>query len=183
MDDVACNEDLILLGVEAATAEDAIRALSRRLEQGGYVRPSFAAAVTAREREFPTGLPTNPPVAIPHTDVEHCLKPALAVATLRSPVPFQAMGRGGELQVSIIFLLSITNPQSQVGWLGRLVQFFQQADHLKRLISAREPAEVAEILNERLLAPAAASPTPLGRNGVNEEERRSNAGGTPDGDQ
>jgi len=153
MADVACNEDLILLGIEAATHEDAIRALSQRLEQGGYVRPTFAEAVIAREKTFPTGLPTHPPVAIPHTDVEHCLKAAVAVATLRKPVGFQAMGHGGELQVGIVFLLSITNPQAQVGWLGRLVQFFQQADHLQLLTAAHSPGEVALILNERLLAP------------------------------
>jgi PTS system galactitol-specific IIA component len=152
MSDVACREDLILLGIEAASHEDAIRALSARLEAGGYVRPSFAEAVIDREKTFPTGLPTQPPVAIPHTDVEHCLKPAVAVATLKRPVSFQAMGRGGELQVGIIFLLSITNPQSQVGWLGRLVQFFQEPGLLSRLTGAASAGEVAEILNDRLLA-------------------------------
>jgi PTS system galactitol-specific IIA component len=152
MSGVACKEDLILLRLEAAGHEDAIRALSARLQAGGYVHPSFAEAVILREKTFPTGLPTHPPVAIPHTDVEHCLKPAVAVATLKNPVTFQAMGHGGELQVAIIFLLSITNPQSQVGWLGRLVQFFQQPGLLGRLKGAGSAREVAEILNERLLA-------------------------------
>src|SRR3989304_312230 len=112
MADVACNEDLILLGIEAATHEDAIRALSQRLEQGGYVRPTFAEAVIAREKTFPTGPPTHPPVATPHTAGAPRRKAAVAVPTFRTPVGFQAMGHGGELQMGIVFLLSITNPQA-----------------------------------------------------------------------
>jgi PTS system galactitol-specific IIA component len=154
MGEVTCTPDLILMGTEASSGEEAIRLLSRRLEQGGYVRPTFADAVLEREKTFPTGLPTEPPVAIPHTDVEHCLKPAVAVAMLKRPVLFQAMGRGGDLRVGVIFLLSITDPQAQVGWLGRLVQFFQKTGHLKELAEARSPGEVADILNQRLLAPA-----------------------------
>ncbi|OGO10844.1 MAG: hypothetical protein A2Z66_04750 [Chloroflexi bacterium RBG_13_66_10] len=157
MGDVTCKPELILLGIEASSGADAIRALSERLEDGGYVHSTFADAVLEREKTFPTGLPTNPPVAIPHTDVEHCLKPAVAVATLNHPVLFQAMGHGGDLQVGVIFLLSITDPQAQVGWLGRLGQFFQKPGHLKELTEARSPGEVAELLNERLLAPASGS--------------------------
>ena len=68
----------------AADAEDVIRYLSAKLLDAGYVRDSFADAALSREAELPTGLVLGGDInaAIPHTDVEHVLKPAVALATL-----------------------------------------------------------------------------------------------------
>lgn len=151
---VECNQDLILVDLGAETAEDAIRALSRRLEQAGIVRETFAESVITREKSYPTGLPTAVPVAIPHTDPEHCLRTGIAVGLLRKPVAFGAMGSQGQVQARIIFLLAITKPHSQVAWLGRLVQFFQEPGMLQELEGAKTPQQVERILSDRLFARA-----------------------------
>ncbi len=151
---VECSPDLILVDLDVDTAEEAIRALSRRLEQAGIVRDTFAESVIAREKSYPTGLPTAVPVAIPHTDPEHCLRTGIAVALLRKPVAFGAMGSQGQVQTRIVFLLAITKPHSQVAWLGRLVQFFQEPGLLQELEAARSPQQVVSILNDRLFARA-----------------------------
>ena len=77
----------------AATREEALAELAKMLMANNYVHASFAQAVLHRENEFPTGLPTNPVgVAIPHTDIEHVISPAIAVSILANPVQFNEMG-------------------------------------------------------------------------------------------
>lgn len=151
---VQCSPDLILVDLDVDTAEEAIRALSRRLEHAGIVRSTFAESVISREKTYPTGLPTAVPVAIPHTDPEHCLRTGIAVGLLRNPVAFGAMGSQGQVHARIVFLLAITKPHSQVAWLGRLVHFFQEPGLLQELEGAKTPQQVVGILNERLFARA-----------------------------
>lgn len=151
---VECNQDLILVDLDVDTAEEAIRALSTLLEQAGIVRSTFAESVISREKSYPTGLPTTVPVAIPHTDPDQCLRTGIAVGLLRKPVVFGAMGSQGQIQARIVFLLAITKPHSQVAWLGRLVQFFQEPGLLQELEGARTAQQVVAILQERLFARA-----------------------------
>ena len=83
----------ILLGAEARTAEQAIRLLAAKLEELGYVKPSYADAVAKREAAMPTGLPLGQAVnvAIPHTDPEHVVRPGVALGVLSAPVDFANM--------------------------------------------------------------------------------------------
>ena len=146
------NDFLILLELRAATAAEAIRSLSDRLLQAGYVTEDFADAVIAREHNFPTGLPTPIPVAIPHTDTQYCYRPAIAVGLLTDPVPFGAMGDADQIiPVQVVFLLAVTDPKLQVRWLKQLVDFFQQPGQIGQLQSATSPAEVAQTLRTHLL--------------------------------
>ena len=82
------REELISVGVEAADWQEVLTLLANRLFQAGYVRESYLQAVLDRERQFPTGLRTaEVAVALPHTEKEHVLKPAVAVAILAHPLP------------------------------------------------------------------------------------------------
>jgi PTS system galactitol-specific IIA component len=148
---LALEENLILTGLSAPDAESAIRALSARLRAADCVKETYAEAVLKRESLHPTGLPTEVPVALPHTDVEHCLKPALAVGVLSAPITFQQMGDPSQtVATSLVFMLSITHPPDQVQWLRRLIDFFQQAALMQQVLAARSPAEVADLLRRNL---------------------------------
>ncbi len=124
-----------MVGVDADSAESAIRAVAARLLQLGYVRETFADAVLEREASFPTGLPTGDvPVAIPHADAAHCLLPAVAVAVLQRPVGFREMGNPDRLlEVRILFVLSVPDPSRQASYLQRLVDAFQRPGFLRAL--------------------------------------------------
>jgi len=149
----AIEENLVLVGLQAPTAEDVIRALSDRLYRAGYVDEGFAKAVAERERTFPTGLPTEIPVAIPHTEPQHCHRPAIAVGLLEKPVPFGLMGTDDQtVQTQVVFLLAITDPKLQVQWLRRLVEFFQRPGLLREIQSVPSAADVAHILRRHLLS-------------------------------
>jgi PTS system galactitol-specific IIA component len=148
------SPELILVGLEAESAHEVVLRLASRLEARGYVRPSFAQAVLEREQEFPTGLPTaDVQVALPHTDVEHCLRPGLAVATLARPVRFTEMATHDRaVAAEIVFLLSIVEPSEQVKWLQRLVTLFQTAGFLRELHRTPDPQSCAALLRLSLSA-------------------------------
>jgi len=122
------SKELILVDLEATTAEQAIRALAETMQAKGYVKDTFVNAVLQREATYPTGMPTEVPVGMPHTDVEHCLKPGIGLGILKNPVTFQAMGDPSQsVSVHLVFLLSVVNPASQVKLLHKLIDFFQQS--------------------------------------------------------
>ena len=54
------DERLVLLGLEADTAEEALRALAGKLVELHKVKSSYPDAVVAREKIYPTGLEAKP---------------------------------------------------------------------------------------------------------------------------
>ena len=129
----------------AADAEDVIRYLSAKLLDAGYVRDSFADAALSREAELPTGLVLGGDInaAIPHTDVEHVLKPAVALATLSRPVIFRHMiAPDEEVPVQLVFLLALEQPKTQVAMLQEVAGVLQNAQLIDELMSASSVAEV-----------------------------------------
>lgn len=146
------QQDLIRVGIKSDSKEEVVRDLAALLEQHGYVKDSYAQAVLDREEKFPTGLPTmDVHVAIPHTDVEHCLKPGIAVGLLAKPVEFTEMATLDRfVQAEIVFLLSITVPEDQVKWLARLVDLFQTPGFLTQLKNSPDARACRQLLLDRL---------------------------------
>ncbi|MCS7248627.1 MAG: HPr family phosphocarrier protein [Anaerolineales bacterium] len=140
-------EDLVLLDLEAGSAQEVIQQMAAHLLARGYVKESYPKAVLAREEKFPTALPTPIAVGFPHTDASHCLKPAIAVGVLRQPVKFGFMGDPSQLlDVRLVFMLSVTQPQYQVKTLQKLIDLCQQVENTERILSAQSPSEVIEVL-------------------------------------
>ena len=110
------DRELIFLNFEADDREDLLSRLSDILYEKGYENESFKQAILEREKVFPTGLPTlGVKVALPHTDTEHVIKPAILISTLKEPVVFKEMGNGvNDIDVGIVFLLAVKNPAYQV---------------------------------------------------------------------
>lgn len=143
----------ILVGVEAADAQDAIQKLSASLVKTGDVTLEFADDVWTREEKFPTGLPTQPlAVAIPHTDPEHINKSAVCAGVLKSPVQFAQMGTDGSivLDVLIIFLLAIKEKEKQVDMIQQLVTLIQSPHLLDGLSKAQDSAEAMALIKKFL---------------------------------
>jgi PTS system galactitol-specific IIA component len=143
-------EDLILTPMEAQNAVDAITQLGTLLQKGGFVKESFIPAVIKREQEFATGLPTaEVGVAIPHTDVEHVLKQAIAIGVLKNPVEFGEMGNPGNMiPVQIVCLLAVAKSEILVKILQSLVQMFQTPGLLKQIAQAKDASEIIKIFRQ-----------------------------------
>ena len=140
--------EFVKVGLEAEEKEAAIRSLAALLFDKKYVKNTYIDAVLTREKSFPTGLRTlDVHVAIPHCDVGHCINPGIAVGVLKSPVEFTEMATMDKfVDVKIIFLLAITEPEQQVVWLARLVNLFQTPGFLVRLSEAKDNETGYQIL-------------------------------------
>lgn len=147
------SSNLIFPKLKAANWQEVIKTLGEALQRHGYVKESYIPAVTEREGVFPTGLPLGEiNVAIPHTDVEHVIEPAIAVATLEQPVLFGNMDQPDDsVAINIVFLLAMKEPHAQVDLLQSLIETLQTPQVLKQLTDACEIKEVETILQQKLL--------------------------------
>lgn len=141
--------------LDVTSATDALE----RIATSGYkldlMEKTWLAAVVDREKEFPTGLPTPIPVAIPHTDSIHVKTSGIGFFRLLQPVTFGEMGStDSTVEVSIIIPLLITDPKDQVDLLMKVVTAVQDLDFMKRLMEIKDPKEVERILGFRLEAGA-----------------------------
>ncbi|MFN2147677.1 MAG: PTS sugar transporter subunit IIA [Anaerolineales bacterium] len=143
---------LIETSLEATDSTQVIEALGTLLFDQGYVRDTFVQAVLDREKVFATGLPTPEiQVAIPHADVEHVLRSAIAIGVLVHPVEFGEMGNPeGTVPVRIVFMLAVKQSDSLVSLLQNLVGIFQNPAILHEILETPEREVIAVLFNEKL---------------------------------
>jgi PTS system galactitol-specific IIA component len=141
----------VVVGVEGASADDVLRQLGDTLVTAGDVDPEYVTDVIRREEVFPTGLPTDPPVAMPHADPDHVRRSAIAVGICRSPVLFREMGNPmRSLSVRVIFLLAIREKTQVAPLLRDLVSALRDQDRLSALQDVTAPEQAGRILAEML---------------------------------
>ncbi|HHZ16899.1 MAG TPA: PTS sugar transporter subunit IIA [Peptococcaceae bacterium] len=142
------DRDLVMLNIEADTQKEALEKLAQRLCEKGYVKDTYAQAILEREKVFPTGLPTEGHgVAIPHTDVEHVNKPAIALGILQKPIKFNLMGDvdpNNQVDVRILFMLAIKEPHMQLKLLQDIMEIIQDGVLLEKMVQAKSVDELVE---------------------------------------
>lgn len=145
------SSNLIFKDIQVSSNEDALKFLGQRLFDEQYVKESYIEAVIAREKKYATGLPTGIyGVAIPHTDIVHVNEPGIAVGILNEPVKFIMMGTDDtEIDVKVIFMLAVKEPQEQLQLLERLMTIFQDESMLNNIIDLSEE-NVSDLLNSKL---------------------------------
>lgn len=144
--------ELVVVRMDAATPNEVIERLGSVMVAQGYIRPSFIPAAILREATSPTGLPTpGLGAAIPHADIEHTLKPGIGIATLARPVSWGELGDPESfVDVSIVFMLSVTEPEAQVYLLRSVVSVYREEAALRRLYATTDPALIASQVNAEL---------------------------------
>jgi galactitol PTS system EIIA component len=141
----------VALHYKAADSKDVIAHLGKLLFDAGYVRETFVEAALDRESRLPTGLPLNGDVnaAIPHTEVEHVLKPGLAMATLATPVTFQNMVSPEEaVPCQLVFVMALDQPKAQIEMLQELAVVLQNPAIIEYLMSANDFEDVRTALSK-----------------------------------
>jgi len=131
------NKKCVVLGGDFSSSEEVISAVGQKLMELGFVKDSFVQAAIDREKVLPTGLPLAGGInaAIPHTDIEHVLKPALGMAILKDPITFQNMVSPSEsVSVNLVFLLALDQPKAQVEMLQEVASVLQDPDLVSDLI-------------------------------------------------
>lgn len=142
------------LGLTAASTEAAIREMGDALCAAGYVKDSFVDAVLDREKTYPTGLPfERTGIALPHTDVDHVIKPIIAVAVLEKPIKFQNMGDAAQsVDVEMIVMLAMKNSEFQLALLSRLIETLQDVAFVDSVLQAKTKEELTERMSKKINA-------------------------------
>lgn len=146
------DKDLILIKIKAESPEEVIKKLAELMLAKKYVKESYLNEVLKREKEFPTGLPTQEfGVAIPHTDSSHVNQSTIAIATLEKPVIFKMMGSPEkDVSVRLVMLIAIDNPNKQLKLLKNLMEIFQDNGLLEKIYNAEGRDEILKLLEEKL---------------------------------
>ncbi len=144
------HEDLVFLDVEKETNEQVIKYGAKKLFEAGIVKDTYLPFVLEREKEAPTGIPTDIiKVSLPHTDAEHVIKPGAVFMQLKKPVTFTSMeDLETPLDVELVFQLALTDGRQQIEALKSLMKLFYDADKLVKLKNANSVSEVMEILRD-----------------------------------
>lgn len=142
------HQDLISCSITAANWKEAIQILGSILVSRKYVQEGYIKAVIEREETAATGLPTRPVgVAMPHADSAYVLRTGIAVGVLSEPISFKVMGSPDQtVDVSIIFLIAMSDPKNQVKVLQGLTQIFRQSDVLQNILVAKNQHDVLTLL-------------------------------------
>lgn len=144
------EENCILLDQDASSFEEVIQLIAKEFEKAGIVKPTYAEAVIAREKVFPTGLPADGhTISIPHTDPEHVLRPGIGVVVLKKPIEVSMMGSPDvKLQSRIFFPLAMEHPKKQLALLKQLMKFFQSKEDLDAISNAENRQQVLAVMDK-----------------------------------
>lgn len=139
-------DQLVTHELDAETSSQALEKIVRWDSKNDFFRSTWLEAAIKRESEFPTGLPTLIPVAIPHTDSVHVNADGVGFFKLKKPIEFGEMGSlDDKVQVKMILPLLITNPAEQVDLLMAVIGALQDADFLNALDAANSTEEIISI--------------------------------------
>jgi PTS system galactitol-specific IIA component len=134
----------IYSAVSNADREGLLRELSTILESKGYVKDTYQESIINREKKHPTGLMVEDliNIAIPHTDVEHVLKPTMVIIKHSSSSFkfFRMDDPGDEIPVDVVFLLVVKESDGYVNFLAALTNLFQDAEFINLLASTTPDA-------------------------------------------
>lgn len=147
------DEKLINVNLDVEDSHEVIEVLGRQLLESGFVKETYIDAVLKREETLPTGLRTGSiNVAIPHTDVTHVNKSSIAISTLEKPVKFSLMeDPTQEVEVDLVFLLAVKEPDKQTSLLRSLMSIFQKKELLDQIKSAKSNDKLHDILKSSLI--------------------------------
>lgn len=124
------NKYLVIHG-DAKDKFEAIAMCGNALCKAGYAAETYAGKCQEREKDFPTGLPTDYPVAIPHCKDEGVTENAICFLKLDKPVSFSRMDDDQEsIETDMIFNLAIKDPNGHLEALQRMMAFFGEEENL-----------------------------------------------------
>jgi len=114
----------------------------------GYVESSFLDGLMSRESVFPTGIKlANYNVAIPHTDAIHIKEEFIAIVVPENPIEFKLMeDENQEEKMSLIFMLGLNKPHSQLEALQELMGLIQREDLVKEIIESKDEDQIEKVL-------------------------------------
>lgn len=142
------DESLVFSNLIVNDKKEAIKYMSEKLLSSGRVKETYPNRVMEREETYPTGLETGKiNVAIPHCDYQHVNQKSVCIATLKNPVKFNKMDDPSEeVEVSIIMMLAIDQPDDHIEFLSQVFGLVQNQDLLKKIKDSNNESEIIELV-------------------------------------
>lgn len=146
------HEMVILPHMVASSWEDAIDQLGMRMSYAGFTDSSYTGCVIEREREFPTALQLDSTaVALPHGAPEHVWVPSMAIGRCERPVAFHSLNDPAKtIDVQLVVLLAMDDPESHLGVLGRLTQALTDSAFCEDVLAMDTSREIASAFRTAL---------------------------------
>jgi len=143
------NEKLIKVNLPCKDRNELFQMMHDEAFKYGYVESSFLEGLISRESVFPTGIKlTNYNVAIPHTDAHHIKEEFIAIIVPENPIEFKLMeDETQEEKMSLVFMLGLNKPHSQLEALQELMGLIQREDLVKQIVDAKDKDQIKDILN------------------------------------
>ena len=147
------SSDLIYLDYEASDAFDFLNKINIELVNKNIVMPTYLDAIIEREKKYPTGLPSQPfPVAIPHGDPEHVIRPCIVVVRPTTPIEFGEMGTDDKtVAAKYIFMLVVKKVSNQITLLQSMIDMFMDENAMGELDSANTSEQIMEVLQKYII--------------------------------
>lgn len=148
-------KELIQLDLDAKDQEDFFDQMTDKLYELGYVKDSFKEAIKVREENYPTALPIEGnPIAIPHADPQHIIKPFIACTRLKNPVKWHEMANNDvSHDVKVIFMLGFlgghgdeSGSNEHIELLQMLVKNFKNPELMDQILNAKTVDEFMEVV-------------------------------------
>lgn len=130
------NSNVYVIEGKPRNWKEAIRRTSKVLFKNKCVTDGFFDSCIKRELEFPTGLNTLLPVAIPHTDDGDVLQTSVCLMRLKKPVKFHSMECiEKKIEVNFILNMAISDGGAQLAALQRIISIFQDEEFKNKAFS------------------------------------------------
>ena len=124
---------VLIIEGDASNWQEAISLTADELFNNGCVKNTFKENCIPREKQFPTGLPTNVAVAIPHTDAIHVIENAVCILKLKKKVLFNSMQDPNDtVNVDFVFNMSVVDDNKQLQMLQEIIKVVQDSNFLEK---------------------------------------------------
>lgn len=126
--------------------------VSQYLVTKNYVTEDFEAALKEREATFATGLPTEPAVAIPHTDGTYVKNDTIVCILNKNPLQFNEMGADDEdfVYPQVFFMLVLGNGETHLQQLQNLIEKIQDGRLVSQILNCQTLDAFKDCVNQYL---------------------------------
>lgn len=142
---------LIYRDLSFENSTEVLNFLSNKLHEEGFVKDEYGEAILKREEEYPTGLPAEIKIAIPHCDHNLVNRAAIAMGILKNPVDFKAMDDPSmNLGVRIVIMLALDEAHGHIEMLQKIIKLIQNTEDLNKIIESKSNENLLEIVQNYL---------------------------------
>lgn len=148
---MSLDKDIVFNQLSFKDQEELFKFAGQVLEDKQYVKPSFYAAIVAREKQYPTGIEVNGVnVALCHTDAEHIIENKIMVLKLDEPVEFKSMETLEYIDVKLVFILLLNDPALHLEVLQNISTILQDETYLNEIYTTQTKENLFDLLKEKV---------------------------------